>query len=196
MSRRRSIGRERYTLPQQRPRSELVTAVAGVSAVVLVAALLIWLLRPGSGPGTGGLIHRQPRASWLVLFTAVAASGAVSWARSTRSRIAANRTAALVGAVSLVAVAAVVAGMLWPGGLLRHTPGPLDIPEIELPPLSTPETPVTPTVPESSAPGPSDTAPPDTSAPDTEAPDTTAPDPASATTQPAEATAPGAAGSP
>lgn len=194
MSRRRKIGRERYTLTHQRPRSEVVTAVAGVAAVLVSAALLTWLLRPGSGPGTGGLMHRQPRASWLVLLTVVAALMAFSWVRRTRSRIATNRTAALAGAMALVAVAAVAAGMLWPGGLLRHTPGGLDLPEIELPDISTPDSTVTPPPSETGTPGPTDTLltevpPTETSTPGpTEVPPTEAP--------PAEATVPGAAGSP
>lgn len=158
MSRRHRIGRERYTLPQTRSRAEVITAVAGAVAVVGGTLLLVWLLRPGTGPGTGGLVHRQPRATWLILLTAGAAAAAVWWTRRTRSRLAARRPAALAAAMVLVGIAAVAGGLLWPGGLLRHVnsiPGPLVRPTDTTLPVSnsTPGATVPPLSPESTAPG-------------------------------------------
>jgi len=154
MSRRRRIGRERYTVPQQRPRGEIATAVGGAAAVLVGALIMIWLLRPGTGPGTGGLLHRQPRASWLIVVTACAAAIAAAWTRRTHSRLARHRPAALATVMVLVVAAAVAGGMLWPGGLLRHVESPVE-PEI-LPPDATP--PVLTAVPGSTA--PSGTTPP------------------------------------
>ena len=132
MSTRRRIGRERYTVPQRRPRGELLKTVGGVAAVVVGTLVMVWLLRPGTGSASGGLVSRQPRAAWLIVLTASAALAAVSWLRRTRSRrIAARPVAALVAAMALVAVAAVAAGAMWPGGLLRHTPGGPPAPRFE-----------------------------------------------------------------
>jgi len=184
MSRRHRIGRERYTLPQVRSRAEVITAVAGAAAVVVGTLLLVWLLRPATGPGTGGLIHRQPRAAWLIILTAGAAAAALRWAG--RSRRATHRRTAIAVAMVLVGVAAVAGGALWPGGLLRHVqsiPGhtvrPTDtsLPVSNSTPGTTPQPLSTP----STAPGAAVSVVP------------TAPGPTSA---PAESTAPAAPGSP
>ena len=54
-----------------------MTAIGGSVAVVLATALMVWLLRPGTPgvEGTGGLVSRQPRATWLVALTLAAAVG-------------------------------------------------------------------------------------------------------------------------
>jgi hypothetical protein len=93
----------------------------GATAVVVFTALAIWMLRPGDPltPGTGGLAHRQPRATWLVAGAIVAVIIAVvAIPRSRRLRRRAN--AAVPVAVAVLLVGAVVAGVLWPSGLLRH----------------------------------------------------------------------------
>jgi hypothetical protein len=124
---------------RHRSRRELVTAIGAAAAVVLGTALLIWLLRPGTPgvEGTGGLASRQPRAAWLVGLTLVAVIAFTWWAirrqRDWRGRIV---IVLLVGWVILL-LAAVLAGILWPGGLLRHTtPAPDlgDVTNTTLPP--------------------------------------------------------------
>jgi hypothetical protein len=63
---------------RHRSRRELFTAIGGAVGVVVVTAIMVWLLRPGpSGTqGTGGLGNPQPRATWLVVHTVVAARAA------------------------------------------------------------------------------------------------------------------------
>jgi hypothetical protein len=103
------------------PRSEIVTAVLGSAAVVILTAIAIWMLRPGTAftPGTGGLAHRQPRATWLVAGTLlVMVVGVIVVVRSPRWRrhLIASISVVVVGSLVL----AVVVGALWPSGLLRH----------------------------------------------------------------------------
>lgn len=112
-----------------RPRSEIVVAVLGASAVVLFTVFAIWMLRPGSvTPGTGGIAHRQPRATWLVAGTVVVLVAGVAYVlRSRRWRRHLVPAIAAVVVVSLVLAA--VVGALWPSGLLDHYPslvGPND----------------------------------------------------------------------
>jgi hypothetical protein len=94
---------------------------------------MIWLLRPG------GLADRQPRSSWLVGFVigAVAVSSYVVLRPSSRLKI--SRRIALGGSYALIAVAAVVAGFVWPHGLIRHTPSFATLPTtpVTAPPTST-----------------------------------------------------------
>jgi hypothetical protein len=107
----------------------LLTAIAGAAAVVLGTALVVWLLRPGTSgvEGTGGLASRQPRAVWLVALTLLALLAFTWWAlrrqRAWRGRI----VVVLVIGWVVVLLVAVVAGILWPGGLLRHTQAPPDV---------------------------------------------------------------------
>jgi hypothetical protein len=113
-----------------------VTAVAVAVSIVAGTALLVWLLRPGppavfGNVGGGGLLNRQPRASWLVVLTAVAVGGFAWWVL--RRRRSTRRRPLLLGLGSLVLVGgAVAAGFLWPGGLLRrYAPTPqVDLDEI------------------------------------------------------------------
>jgi cytochrome bd-type quinol oxidase subunit 2 len=143
--------RDQYQAP--RSRRELVIAVGVAAGIVLGTAVMVWLLRPG------GMADRQPRSSWLVAAALVAAIVAV-WLvlRAAKDREI-NASVWLAGSLAGILVVAVVAGIFWPDGLLRHTPPPITVP-----PTSTPSATTT------TAPGATTTA------------------PGSATTQPATAT--------
>jgi nitrate reductase gamma subunit len=116
-----SRARRRQPVPKQRSRAEIATAVAAATAVVVFTVFAIWMLRPGAPfvPGTGGIAHRQPRATWLVAGAILAAVLAVVFIRRNR-RFRNNWRAATAVALVLVLVIAVVVGVLWPSGLLRH----------------------------------------------------------------------------
>lgn len=123
-------------LPPLHSRREVVTAVLGAVAVVAGTILLVWLLRPGTTgvPGTGGLASRQPRATWLVVLTVLALVVLTWWTVRRQRRWREKVVVLMVGGWVLVLAAAAVAGVLWPGGLLRHTPEapePLDLSGIE-----------------------------------------------------------------
>ena len=139
--------RRRQPLPHRRNRGDILKAVGIAAAIVFVTALLIWLLRPGPAgiPGTGGVMNRQPRASWLIV-GALVAGGLVAWfvlRRGSRAR----RRARSILSISFVVliVVTVVVGFVWPGGLLRHDVAPSAVPEPATTPTSTPTTPTTPT---------------------------------------------------
>src|SRR5262245_28622329 len=59
---------------QRYQRADIVKAVLVSAGIVIVTAILVWALRPGPAgiPATGGIMNRQPRASWLI-FAAIAA---------------------------------------------------------------------------------------------------------------------------
>lgn len=159
MSQRHRIGRARYVVPRARPRWAVATAVGAAVAIVLATVLMIWLLRPGADPSSGGLANRQPRATWLVAGALVAAVvGLVAVVRARRGLLA-RRAIALPGVIVVVAVGAVVVGALWPGGLLRHPPAAPEMPDLgDMPaelPFETVPAPADGTAP------PDDTAPPD-----------------------------------
>jgi hypothetical protein len=106
-----------------------MVAVLGATAVVVCTAIAIWMLRPGSlTPGTGGIAHRQPRATWLVAGTVVAIVAGVAYvlrSRRWRRHLVPAIAAVVVGSLVL----AVVVGALWPSGLLhqyRSLVGPND----------------------------------------------------------------------
>jgi hypothetical protein len=159
----------RAPLKRERSRREIATALGAVVAIVGGTALAIWLLRPGDPlvPGTGGLAHRQPRATWLVAGSVLAAVVAVVFIlRSRKWRRRAK--AAIPAALAIILVVAIAVGVMWPGALLRTY---VPIPEApDLPP-------------------PSITAPAETSAPG----QTTAP---GQSTVPGRTTAPGATTAP
>jgi hypothetical protein len=102
-------------------RREIATAVFGASAVVLGTVLLIWLMRPGNAvtPGSGGLIHRQPRVSWLVFLAIVALITAIVWIMRSR-RFRHNPRVPIAIATVVVILLAIVAGFAWPSGAVRH----------------------------------------------------------------------------
>ena len=132
-------------LPHKRDRADIVKAVAVAAAIVLVTALLVWLLRPGPPgvPATGGLMNRQPRASWLVGL-AIGVAGIATWWILTRSSRRTRERAKVILPIVLgvVLIATVVGGFLWPGGLLRHDVAP---PKPEPTPSSTTPTSGAPT---------------------------------------------------
>lgn len=138
MSRRRA---RRIPVPRRRARREVVLAVGLSVAVVAGTALLVWLLRPGSAatPGTGGLAHRQPRVTWLVVLSVAAALSATAWILRPRSRLRARRRIAVPAALVVVAAGTVGAGFAWPSGLLRHPIAPPDLSDIDLSELTTPD---------------------------------------------------------
>jgi hypothetical protein len=133
-------------LPHKRDRADILRAVGVAAGIVLVTALLVWLLRPGPPgvPATGGLMNRQPRASWLVGL-AIGVAGVATWWILTRSSRRTRARAKVVVPIALgaVLVAAVVAGFLWPGGLLRHDVAPA--PEPTTTPTSGPPSSAAPT---------------------------------------------------
>lgn len=100
-------------------------AIATLVSVGIVAAtiLVIWLLRPpGTTPGTGGLFARQPRATLLVILTGIII-GIVLFA-VIRGRRFQGRNKPLLGSTAAIVlvILAVVAGIFWPDGLIRHWP--------------------------------------------------------------------------
>ena len=106
-----------------RPRSEVYVAIAVGVGIVVGTALLIWLMRPGKSgvPGGGGLFARQPRMTILVILTAAALSGVVAFVTTRRHLRFGVRGSIAVGSASVV-VLAVVGGIFWPGGVIRHWP--------------------------------------------------------------------------
>jgi glucan phosphoethanolaminetransferase (alkaline phosphatase superfamily) len=98
-----------------------VTAVLGALAVVAVTVLAVWALRPGTASvsGTGGIAHRQPRATWLIV-TAIVVAVLVIWYVRVSRRWKRRANVAVPGSILVITVIAVVLGVLWPNGLLRH----------------------------------------------------------------------------
>src|SRR5262245_13147724 len=107
------------------PRKDVITAVLVGAGIVLAVLLLIWLLRPAdpTKTGSGGLMTGQPRVwLWLIL-----GAGVLGWAlwwvrRGHRrpKRLDNRRGMIIVGVVVIIAI--VLAGIFWPGGLVRHWP--------------------------------------------------------------------------
>jgi amino acid transporter len=128
-------------------RADIVKAVLVSAGIVIVTAILVWMLRPGPAgiPATGGLMNRQPRASWLI-FSAIAAGSIACWmvmrgGPRTRKRAKVILPIALV----IVLLATIGAGIAWPGGLLRHDVAPVTEPAPEVTTTTTP--PTTPSTP-------------------------------------------------
>jgi len=116
-------------IPHRRSRADIVKAVAVAAGIVLGTSLFIWLMRPGPAgiPATGGLMNRQPRSSWLV-GTAIGVAGLTTWL-TFRSRRTRNRVKVVLPIeLGVVAVVAIVGGIMWPGGLLRHDVAPKPTP--------------------------------------------------------------------
>lgn len=130
MSQRHRIGRARYVVPRARPKWAVAKALGAAFAIVVGTVLMVWLLRPGFDPYSGGLVNRQPRAAWLVAGVLAAVIAGIFAVLRARRGVLARRTIALPGVLVAVAVGAVLAGVLWPGGLLRHTPEVPEMPDL------------------------------------------------------------------
>jgi len=115
--------KSRPQMARLRPRSEIYVAVAVGVGIVATTLVLVWALRPGTPgiPGTGGILVRQPRVSlWVALVAAALGWGLWFVLRSDRRpRRLSTRNAVLV-VVGIVAVAAVLSAVFWPGGLVKH----------------------------------------------------------------------------
>jgi NhaP-type Na+/H+ or K+/H+ antiporter len=97
----------------------------------VITAILVWLLRPGPAgiPATGGLMNRQPRASWLIAL-GLGAAGVATWFIVRGSPRTRKRAKVLLPiALGVVVVAVIVGGVAWPGGLLRHDVAPAPAPK-------------------------------------------------------------------
>ena len=133
---------KRTPIPQRRSRADIVKAVGVAAGIVLVTALIVWLMRPGSPGtlGTGGYINRQPRASWLVGLALGVGAAATWWilrvSRKARERV----NVVLPITLGVVLVLTVIGGVAWPGGLLRHDHAP---PKVVAPPTTLSTTPPT-----------------------------------------------------
>jgi hypothetical protein len=121
--------RQQYQSP--RTRREIAAAVLATVVIVGGTVSLIWMLRPG------GIADRQPKATALVGVALGAALLAVYVILRPSSRLEVDRRIALAGSISVIVAAAVIAGVVWPHGLLRHTH--------TIPFTPTPTSPITPT---------------------------------------------------
>ena len=117
---------KRTPIPHRRSRAEIVTAVGVAAGIVLVTSLVVWLMRPGPAGtlGTGGLMNRQPRASWLVGAALGLAALSAWWILRVSRRARGHEKVALPVSLGVVVVAAVIGGFAWPGGVLRHDHAP------------------------------------------------------------------------
>ena len=117
---------KRQPVPHRHSRSDIVKAVAVGAGIVAATSLLVWLLRPGPAgiPATGGIMNRQPRASWLV-FMAIVLAAFAAWFILLRGRRTRARAKVLLPvSLGVVLVATGAGGIMWPGGLLRHDVAP------------------------------------------------------------------------
>jgi cytochrome bd-type quinol oxidase subunit 2 len=122
--------REQYQSP--RTRREVATAAAAVVVIVGGTAAMIWMLRPG------GIADRQPKATWLVFLAIGAAAIACYVILRPSSRIQLDKRVALASSLGLILAVAVIAGVVWPDGLLRH---PFTVPFTTTPSTPTTQTP-------------------------------------------------------
>ncbi|HWS44447.1 MAG TPA: hypothetical protein VN636_01175 [Acidimicrobiia bacterium] len=133
--------RTRKSVAHVRPRSEIVVAVAVSVGIVAATALLIWLMRPGGvgEVGTGGLFARQPRVVLYGVLTLGLLAGSIWWVLRGRHRPKQLPAAGAITATAvIVIVLAVVAAILWPGGLVHHWPArPKPITSTPVPPSAT-----------------------------------------------------------
>ena len=117
--------RRRQQFVPSRPRAEVITAVAVAAGIVVGTVLLIWLIRPGTPgvPGQGGLLSRQPRMTLLLLVSAVVLGAVLYWVtRSRRRPKRLSQRGSIIAGSAVVVVLAIVGGILWPGGIVRHWP--------------------------------------------------------------------------
>ncbi|HEX4490468.1 MAG TPA: hypothetical protein VH914_04595 [Acidimicrobiia bacterium] len=112
--------RDQYQAP--RTRRELTIAVGVAAGIVVGTAIMVWLLRPG------GMADRQPRSSWVIGLALLAAIVAVWLVVSNADRRDLNAPVWIGGSLAGILVLAIVIGLVWPHGLLRHTPTPITAP--------------------------------------------------------------------
>ena len=114
-------------VPKRRDREEILVAVGGAVAVVVLTLLAIWGLRPGDNfdGSDGGILSRQPRVSWLAVGCVVALGAFVYYAMKGKPKNSNRRRTILAcGSVGILLLACVL-GFFWPGGLLHtYTPIP------------------------------------------------------------------------
>ena len=109
-------------------RRDRTIAIGGSLGIVAVSTVLIWAMRPGNfRPGTGGIIYRQPRAAWLVLFFAVGIAFSWWYAKRADSKFN-NKTRAVVllssGVLSVAIAVVVFWDVKWDGIVRTYTPPP------------------------------------------------------------------------
>lgn len=113
----------RRPAPNRRNRADVIKAVGVAVGIMVGTALVVWLMRPGpTGQplGTGGIVNRQPRMSWLIVIALALAAIAAWWILRVSRRTKGHEKVALPIAFGAVAIAAVIGGVLWPGGVLLH----------------------------------------------------------------------------
>ena len=154
--------REQYQAP--RSRRDLLIAIGAGVFIVGATALVIWTLRPG------GIADRQPRSSWLFAISLLAIVIACYVILRPGSRVKADHRIALAVSIGAILVVTALVGVLWPNGLLRHTPTVATVPTTPTSP--TPTSPTTPSTPGSTGVTPSS------------APGTTGPPPSSTSAAP------------
>jgi hypothetical protein len=120
-----SPSRTRKPTVRAHQRSEIVTAVLVGAGIVIAVLLLVWLMRPAdpTKTGSGGLFTRQPRVILLIALGAIVLGSALWWIRrgQRRPKRLDNRRGMVIVSVVLI-IAIVLAGIFWPGGLVRHWP--------------------------------------------------------------------------
>jgi hypothetical protein len=133
-------------------RADIVKAVGVSAAIVVVTAVIVWLMRPGPPgiPGTGGIMNRQPRASWLIVGAIVVGTIACWMIMRGHGRTRERAKVVLPIALVVVLLGAIGLGIAWPGGLLRHDVAP-SLEPIDVEPEPEPEA----TTPPTTATGPS-----------------------------------------
>jgi hypothetical protein len=129
-------------------------AIATGAGIVLGTALLIWLMRPGTSSvaGSGGLFNRQPRLTVLVLLTLLAIGGVFWYVLSRRKEWRFGRWGTIAIASGAIVVIAVIVGIVWPGGIVKHYASTgVHVPTPQTP-ASVPPTPTTHSSPTTKAP--------------------------------------------
>jgi hypothetical protein len=143
-----SPSRSRGQYVPVRPRSEVYVAVATGAGIVVGTALLIWLMRPGTSKvaGSGGLFNRQPRMTVLVLVTLLAIGGVVWYVLTRRKEWRFGQWGTITIASGVIVVIAVVVGVIWPGGIVKHyTSTGVHVPVPNSPTTAPPSVQTTPT---------------------------------------------------